>query len=77
MCVPLPPAASTLTSQTPDGSFSSRHGRHAIGHMDDFNALQQQILDGGTLLRRMDAALRSLVVPALQEFSPRQVRPVG
>ncbi|XP_062250829.1 myomegalin isoform X3 [Platichthys flesus] len=63
-------AASTPTSQTPDGSFSSRHGRHAVGHMDDFTALQQQILDGGTLLRRMEAALRSLLVPALQD--PRQ-----
>ncbi|XP_047199051.1 myomegalin isoform X1 [Hippoglossus stenolepis] len=65
-------AASTLTSQTPDGSSSSRHGRHAVGHIDDFKALQQQILDGGTLLRKMDATLRSLVVPALQDFSPRQ-----
>ncbi|XP_069378805.1 myomegalin isoform X8 [Paralichthys olivaceus] len=65
-------AASTPPAQTPGGSFASRLGRHAVGHLDDFKALQQQILEGGTLLCKMEAALRPLVVPALQEFSLRQ-----
>ncbi|XP_044056839.1 myomegalin isoform X2 [Siniperca chuatsi] len=64
------PAASTLQGQAPDGSFANRHGRHAVGHIDDFKALQQQILDGSTLLRRMDATLYSL--STAQEFSLHQ-----
>lgn len=71
----FPPAASTLQGQVPDGSFASRHGRHAVGHIDDFQALQQQVVEGGTLLCRMEVALRPLLAPpARQEFSPRQVR---
>ncbi|XP_071342689.1 myomegalin isoform X2 [Trachinotus anak] len=65
-------AASTLQGQVPDGSFASRHGRHAVGHIDDFKALQQQILEGSALLCKMEAALRPLIVSALQEFSLHQ-----
>ncbi|KAG7231431.1 hypothetical protein INR49_011941, partial [Caranx melampygus] len=53
--------ASMPHGKVPDGSFSSRHGRHVVGHVDDFKALQQQILEGGALLRKMEAALRSLI----------------
>ncbi|XP_041790654.1 myomegalin isoform X2 [Chelmon rostratus] len=62
--------ASTLQGQAPDGSFANRHGRHAVGHVDDFKALQQQILEGGALLRKMEAALFSL--NGQQEFSLHQ-----
>ncbi|XP_056233549.1 myomegalin isoform X3 [Seriola aureovittata] len=65
-------AASALQGQVPDGSFASRHGRHAVGHIDDFKALQQQILEGSALLSKMEVALRSLIVSALQEFSLHQ-----
>ncbi|GLD67214.1 myomegalin-like protein, partial [Lates japonicus] len=64
--------ASTPQGQVPDGSFASRHGRHAVGHIDDFKALQQQILEGSALLCKMEATLHSLTVPALQEFSLHQ-----
>ncbi|XP_026178954.1 myomegalin isoform X3 [Mastacembelus armatus] len=53
-------AASTRQGQAPDGSFANRHGRHVIGHIDDFKALQQQILEGSALLCKTEAALYSL-----------------
>ncbi|KAK1896286.1 Myomegalin [Dissostichus eleginoides] len=62
--------ASTLQGQAPDGSFAHRHGRHAVGHVDDFKALQQQILEGSALLRKMETGLYSWSTP--QEFSPLQ-----
>ncbi|XP_049910332.1 myomegalin-like isoform X5 [Epinephelus moara] len=63
-------AASALQGQAPDGSFANSHGRHAVGHINDFKALQQQILEGSTLLNKMDATLYSLSTP--QEFSLHQ-----
>nr|XP_043899674.1 myomegalin isoform X5 [Solea senegalensis] len=51
-------------------SSTSHHGCHAVGHIDDFNALQQQILEGSTLLCKMKAALSTSSV--LQEFSLHQ-----
>lgn len=68
----LLPAAPTKHGHAPDGSFTDCHGRHAVGHIDDFVALQQQILEGGALLRRIQAAVCSF--SASQEFSFRQVR---
>ncbi|XP_078114405.1 myomegalin isoform X3 [Sander vitreus] len=62
--------ASILQAQAPDGSFANRHGGHAVGHIDDFKALQQQILQGGALLRKMETALYTLSGP--QEFSLHQ-----
>ncbi|XP_049910330.1 myomegalin-like isoform X3 [Epinephelus moara] len=62
--------ASALQGQAPDGSFANSHGRHAVGHINDFKALQQQILEGSTLLNKMDATLYSLSTP--QEFSLHQ-----
>ncbi|XP_030289747.1 myomegalin-like isoform X4 [Sparus aurata] len=62
--------ASTLQGQAPDGSFSNRHGRHAVGHVDDFKALQQQILEGSAVLHKMEASLYSL--SSTQEFSLHQ-----
>ncbi|KAE8294671.1 Myomegalin Cardiomyopathy-associated protein 2 Phosphodiesterase 4D-interacting protein [Larimichthys crocea] len=50
-------AASTLQGQAPYGSFANRHGRHAVGHIEDFKALKQQILEGGALLRKMEFSL--------------------
>ncbi|XP_074523720.1 myomegalin isoform X2 [Halichoeres trimaculatus] len=68
-------AAPSLQGQAPDGSFANRHGRHAVGHIDDFRALQQQILEGGALLRQMEVDLCSL--NAAQDFSVHQVPDPG
>ncbi|XP_063747447.1 myomegalin isoform X2 [Eleginops maclovinus] len=62
--------ASTLKGQAPDGSFAHRHGRHAVGHVDDFKALKQQILEGCALLRKMETSLYSQ--STTQEFSLHQ-----
>ncbi|XP_026198735.1 myomegalin isoform X2 [Anabas testudineus] len=51
----------------PDASFSSRQSRHVVGHIEDFKALQQQILEGSALLHKMEGTLYSLCTP--QEFS--------
>ncbi|XP_041646871.1 myomegalin isoform X3 [Cheilinus undulatus] len=64
-------ASSTLQGQAPDGSFANCHGRHAVGHIDDFKALQQQIVEGGALLRKMEVGLSS---PSMtQEFRLHQL----
>ncbi|XP_036377767.1 myomegalin isoform X3 [Megalops cyprinoides] len=56
-----------LEGEAPDGSFASKKGRHAVGHVDDFNALQQQILEGKVLVQKMEAALQSSLSSALLE----------
>uniref|UniRef100_A0A9J8D4Q5 Si:ch211-242b18.1 n=1 Tax=Cyprinus carpio carpio TaxID=630221 RepID=A0A9J8D4Q5_CYPCA len=51
--------AEALEVEAPDGSFACKTGRHMIGHVDDFNALQQQLLEGKVVIRKMEAALKS------------------
>ncbi|XP_053738820.1 myomegalin-like isoform X7 [Synchiropus splendidus] len=63
---PLDPH-SELEGEAPDGSFANRNGRHAIGHVDDFSALQQQILEGRSLVQCMETTLQSYVGPPLPE----------
>lgn len=58
---------SELEGEAPDGSFANRNGRHAIGHVDDFSALQQQVLEGRNLVQRMETTLHSCLSPALLE----------
>lgn len=67
---------SELEGDAPDGSFANRNGRHAIGHVDDFSALQQQVLEGRSLVQRMETALQAclsqpppLLLPGNQEQS--------
>ncbi|XP_041847738.1 myomegalin-like isoform X2 [Melanotaenia boesemani] len=68
---PLDPH-SELEGEAPDGSFANRNGRHAIGHVDDFSALQQQVLEGRSLIQRMETTLQAWVGPSLQEGSQKQ-----
>ncbi|XP_036410662.1 myomegalin-like isoform X2 [Megalops cyprinoides] len=56
---PLNPHAA-LVGEAPDGSFANKNGRHAVGHVDDFSALQQQVLEGKALVSRMQACLLGL-----------------
>lgn len=51
--------AEALEAESPDGSFACKTGRHMIGHVDDFSALQQQLLEGRVVIRKMEAALQS------------------
>ncbi|XP_030016824.1 myomegalin-like isoform X3 [Sphaeramia orbicularis] len=68
---PLDPH-SELEGEAPDGSFANRNGRHAIGHVDDFSALQQQILEGRSLVQRMEATLQACLGPPLMEEHQKQ-----
>nr|XP_057922715.1 myomegalin isoform X8 [Doryrhamphus excisus] len=54
---------SELEGEAPDGSFANRYGRHAIGHVDDFTALQQQVLEGRSVVQRMEATLQAWMNP--------------
>ncbi|XP_022535002.2 myomegalin isoform X3 [Astyanax mexicanus] len=58
-----------LEGEAPDGSFANRNGRHAIGHVDDFSALQQQVLEGRGLVQRMEATLQTCLNTALLEVN--------
>ncbi|XP_070701394.1 myomegalin-like isoform X2 [Pempheris klunzingeri] len=68
---PLDPH-SELEGEAPDGSFANRNGRHAIGHVDDFSALQQQVLEGRSLVQRMEMTLQACLGPPLLEGTQRQ-----
>ncbi|XP_072500646.1 myomegalin isoform X2 [Notamacropus eugenii] len=58
---------SVLEGDAPDGSFANKHGRHMIGHIDDFSALKQQLLEGKLLVHKMVSLLQvTLNSPALQ-----------
>ncbi|XP_064792060.1 myomegalin isoform X2 [Oncorhynchus masou masou] len=60
----------SLEGQAPDGSLANRNGHHVVGHVDDFSALQQQILEGRVLIGKMEAALRATANHTLLELSP-------
>ncbi|XP_035993972.1 myomegalin isoform X7 [Fundulus heteroclitus] len=63
---------SELEGEAPDGSFANRNGRHAIGHVDDFSALQQQVLEGRSLIQRMETALQACLGPPLIEGKQKE-----
>ena len=42
-----------------DGPFANKHGRHVIGHVDDYDALQQQIGEGKLLIQKILSLMRS------------------
>lgn len=62
-----------LEGEAPDGSFANRNGRHAIGHVDDYSALQQQVMEGRALVQRMEAALQASLGSALLQISGGKV----
>eukprot|EP00062_Callorhinchus_milii_P010751 gi/632955994/ref/XP_007893740.1/ PREDICTED: myomegalin-like isoform X8 [Callorhinchus milii] len=61
-----PPA---MDEVPPDGSFAKKNGRHMIGHVDDYNALQQQILEGRMLVQSMESIVQSCVNAAFLEIN--------
>nr|XP_055043039.1 myomegalin isoform X1 [Misgurnus anguillicaudatus] len=69
------PGTDGLEGEAPDGSFACRTGRHVIGHMDDFSALQQQLLEGKVIIRKMEAALQSSTERTLPEGYMRILYP--
>uniref|UniRef100_A0AAY5KHB9 Phosphodiesterase 4D interacting protein n=1 Tax=Esox lucius TaxID=8010 RepID=A0AAY5KHB9_ESOLU len=60
---------SSPRGQAPDGSFANRNGCHVVGHIDDFRALQQQILEGRIHVGKMETTLQATVNCPLLELS--------
>ncbi|XP_057576809.1 myomegalin isoform X4 [Hippopotamus amphibius kiboko] len=48
-----------LEGDATDGSFANKHGRHVIGHVDDYSALRQQIEEGRLLVKKVASLVRS------------------
>ncbi|XP_045400773.1 myomegalin isoform X13 [Lemur catta] len=48
-----------LEGDATDGSFANKHGRHVIGHVDDYSALRQQIGEGKLLVNKIASLVRS------------------
>ncbi|XP_021572830.1 myomegalin-like [Carlito syrichta] len=48
-----------LEGDATDGSFANKHGRHVIGHIDDYGALQQQIGEGKVLIKKIASIVKS------------------
>ncbi|XP_073667496.1 myomegalin isoform X9 [Paramisgurnus dabryanus] len=69
------PGTEGLEGEAPDGSFACRTGRHVIGHVDDFSALQQQLLEGKVIIRKIEAALQSNTERTLPEGYMRTLYP--
>ncbi|XP_038417881.1 myomegalin isoform X53 [Canis lupus familiaris] len=56
-----------LEGEAIDGSFANKHGRHVIGHIDDYSALRQQIGEGKVLVKKITALVRSAyTLPGLE-----------
>ncbi|XP_058165549.1 myomegalin isoform X26 [Dasypus novemcinctus] len=48
-----------LEGDATDGSFANKHGRHVIGHIDDYRALKEQIGEGKLLVKKIASFVRS------------------
>nr|XP_055210146.1 myomegalin-like isoform X5 [Gorilla gorilla gorilla] len=48
-----------LEGDATDGYFANKHGRHVIGHIDDYSALRQQIAEGKLLVKKIVSLVRS------------------
>lgn len=59
-----------------DGSFANKHGRHVIGHVDDYNALQQQIGEGKLLVQKILSLTRpACSIPGLDSQGTEVIMP--
>ncbi|XP_004853921.1 myomegalin isoform X7 [Heterocephalus glaber] len=59
-----------LEGDATDGSFANKHGRHVIGHIDDYSALRQQIGEGKLLVQRILSLMRpAFHIPGLEAQS--------
>ncbi|XP_069497420.1 myomegalin isoform X4 [Ambystoma mexicanum] len=64
---PVENSSSILEGDAPDGSFANKNGRHVIGHIDDYGALKQQVLEGKVLIHKMESLMQSsLNIPFLE-----------
>ncbi|XP_049621845.1 myomegalin-like isoform X3 [Suncus etruscus] len=67
-----------LEGHAVDGSFANKHGRHVIGHIDDYSALRQQIGEGKLLVTKIASLVRSACnSPALEAQGTEAARNQG
>ncbi|XP_063283179.1 myomegalin-like isoform X2 [Pelobates fuscus] len=66
-----------LEGEAHDGSFASRNGRHVIGHIDDFSALKQQLLDGHILMKKIQALMQSSLNKPFLDIHGTKAREYG
>ncbi|KAL6044245.1 hypothetical protein STEG23_019925 [Scotinomys teguina] len=56
-----------LEGNAVDGSFANKNGRHVIGHIDDYSALQQQVREGKLLVQKILSLMRPACnIPGLE-----------
>ncbi|XP_024908012.1 myomegalin isoform X4 [Pteropus alecto] len=56
---PVTKSPPKLEGDATDGSFANKHGRHVIGHIDDYSALTRQIAEGRLLVKKIVSLVRS------------------
>ncbi|XP_038650480.1 myomegalin isoform X10 [Scyliorhinus canicula] len=59
---------SQISCSVIDDEFAKKNGCHVIGHINDYNALQQQIMEGRILVQRMESVVQSCVNAAFLEI---------
>nr|XP_033772387.1 myomegalin isoform X3 [Geotrypetes seraphini] len=60
-------SSSMLEGDIPEESFANKNGNYVIGHIDDYSALKQQILEGNVLISKMESIMQSsLNIPFLE-----------
>lgn len=65
-----------LEGDAADGCFANKHGRHVVGHIDDYSALSQQIGEGRLLASKIASAVRSACsCPGLEARGSEVVTP--
>lgn len=68
---PHPPK---LEGDATDGCFVNKHGRHVIGHIDDYSALRQQIEESSLLVKKIASLMRSICnFPGLEAPGPEVI----
>lgn len=68
---PHPPK---LEGDATDGCFANKHGRHVIGHIDDYSALRQQIEESRLLVKKIASLMRSICnFPGLEAPGPEVI----
>ncbi|XP_040854380.1 myomegalin-like isoform X2 [Ochotona curzoniae] len=75
---PLRKDTPKLEGDATDGCFANKHGRHVIGHIDDYSALRQQIEEGKLQVAKVAALLRSACdFPGLEAQATEAHGPLG
>ncbi|XP_041064490.1 myomegalin isoform X4 [Carcharodon carcharias] len=64
----LSDSMSQISCSVIDDAIAKKNGYHVVGHINDYNALQQQIMEGRILVQRMESIVQSCVNAAFLEI---------